>query len=76
MLRLVLAIGLCVPLLAACETSDWMADPDDSYSSTYVSANEAPDPLSYEAMHAHNQQVNAANCERASMGADIACYDD
>ena len=73
MRKLLLSTLLLLPLLAGCETSDWMADPDDPgyvpyQSSTYDAQADT------DAVIAHERARNAENCAAAAEGRDRPCY--
>lgn len=76
MFKLISAVIVIGPLLAACETSDWMADADE-YSPAYTSSDSSSyDPnASYDQFMEHQRAVNRENCAAASEGRDRVCYD-
>jgi len=78
MIKLLALLLVAVPVLTACETSDWMADPDESYTPSYSTTSSDPqdDPFSTESVIAHERAVNAENCAAAAQGRDRVCYDD
>jgi hypothetical protein len=74
MMKLLLLAAVAVPLLAGCETTDWMADDSADYAPVTTSDD---DPnASYNQFMDHQRQVNAENCAAASEGRDRVCYDD
>jgi len=76
MMKFAMLLLVAVPLLTACETSDWMADPDENYTPTYTTSDAQDDPFSTDAVIAHQRAVNAENCAAAAEGRDRVCYDD
>jgi len=76
MIKFVALLLVAVPLLAACETSDWMADPDDASYVPYEQQNTYDAQADTDAVIAHERAVNAENCAAAAEGRDRVCYDD
>ena len=72
MLRLLALLMLAAPLLAGCETSDWMDESGDEYQSSYTptwDGNAAAD----QAIE-HERQRQRDNCAAAAEGRDRPCY--
>ena len=79
MFRLISTIAVIAPLLAGCETSDWMAEPDE-YSPAYTSSDSSASPnydpnASNDQFMEHERAVNRENCAAAYEGRDRVCYD-
>ena len=74
MLKSLAAMLFILPLLAGCETSDWMADPNDPDYVPIQSQYSYDAQADTDAVIAHERARNAENCAAAAEGRDRPCY--